>query len=553
MPFFETGQKFCLIMRTMASSSNVPCAVPCSIHRTRLSAGLPVSLSVGMWVALCTILCLPCWTLVAHAAAPPVFRFSVSAEPTSIDPAHITNSESSYFAYNVMRGLYRTAANGDVVPEYATSCKTTTKPPWLTTCSLRKHARWSDGAKLQASEVVYSWRRLLTPAAKGTGIELLKSVQGAVEAHAGKIPVDEVGLKVIDPQTIEVRHSEFDPEFLAKLAHPALAIVREGFSYERSAASKAPVLGPYVVEDWSSAQKIKLRSNSFYDSHPRPAAEVLVIEDDETALGLYRSGTLSLLRRLPSHYFKAWKGSKELHFIPVARFDYLGFGSPLNEDRYLPLRRAMAQSLKYEDLQRLYDSRGRPGCPGIDRRHFERVPCHVFTLTQARELMNQIEKPPPLLLAFSKLGGDDVQKGMEWAQAQWKQNLGLDVELRAVEQGLYLQMLKDAPPPIFRKGVGLDRDSCLAAAEIFLEADPENYIRMKDGQYQSLVGSIKNAGTPSARRKACTAGVQYLIDTARIIPLGQIHFAVLAKPIFSGWTISPMNRLDLRQLSAAGR
>ncbi|MBL7688783.1 MAG: hypothetical protein JNJ49_12180, partial [Bdellovibrionaceae bacterium] len=404
----------------------------------------------------------------------------MSTEPTGIDPASISNSESNYFVFNVMRGLYRTSANGDVIPEMAETCRMTNSAPWITTCTIRKNALWSDGIALKAQDVVFSWRRLLSPSAKGTGVELIKSVQGAIDAHAGKIPVEQVGLRAIDTRTIEIRHSELDAEFIQKLAHPALSFVRDGFSYTRAAASKAPVLGPYVVEDWTSAQKIKLRSNPHYDSHPRPPVEVLVIDDDETALGLYRSGTLSLLRRLPTHYLKTWKLSKELHYIPVARFDYIGFGPPLNEDRFVSVRQAMAQSLKYEDLKRLYEARGLPGCPGIDRRHFETVPCHEFNVAKARSLLNSKEKPPQLLLAFSKLGGDDVQKGMEWAQAQWQQNLGLNVELRSVEQAVYIQMLKTSPPSLFRKGVGLDRDSCLAAVEIFQEGDPENYIQLKD-------------------------------------------------------------------------
>ncbi|MBK7893092.1 MAG: peptide ABC transporter substrate-binding protein [Bdellovibrionales bacterium] len=500
----------------------------------------------------CIILCIFLWTLAAQAA-PPAFRYSVSTEPTSIDPARISNSESNYFIFNVMRGLYRTSVNGDVVPEMAESCRTTNSAPWITTCTLRKNARWSDGVALKAQDVVFSWRRLLSPSAKGTGVELIKSVQGAIDAHAGKIPVEQIGLKALDARTIEIRHSEFDAEFTQKLAHPSLSLVREGFSYDRKEASKAPMLGPYVIDDWTSAQKIKLRSNPHYDNHPRPPAEVLVIDDDETALGLYRAGTLSLLRRLPTHYLKSWKGTKELHFIPVARFDYIGFGPPLNEDRFLSLRQAMAQSLKYEDLKRLYEARGLPGCPGIDRRHFETVPCHEFNVAKARALLNLKEKQPPLLLAFSKLGGDDIQKGMEWAQAQWQKNLGLHVELRSVEQAVYLQMLKTSPPPLFRKGVGLDRDSCLAAVEIFLEKDPENYIQLKDAKYQSLVDKLKVSTTSAARRKACTAAVRYLIETARIIPTGPIHFAVLAKSEFTGWSISPMNQLDLRRLSSAGR
>ncbi len=250
MPFFETGPQFCLIMRFMAGSN----------------------------IVVSTIFLLSPWTLVAQAA-PPVFRYSVSTEPTSVDPARISNSESNYFVFNVMRGLYRTSANGDVVPEVAESCRTSASAPWVTTCTLRKNVLWSDGVALKAQDVVFSWRRLLSPSAKGTGVELIKSVQGAVDAHTGKIPVEQIGLKALDARTVEVRHSELDTEFIQKLAHPALSLVREGFSYDRAEASKAPVLGPYVIDDWTSAQKIKLRSNPQYDNYPRPKAEVLVIDD----------------------------------------------------------------------------------------------------------------------------------------------------------------------------------------------------------------------------------------------------------------------------------
>lgn len=520
MAFFETGTQICFIMRFMARRH--------------------------------FILLFSLWTFGAQAA-PQAFRFSVSSEPTSIDPARITNSESNYFVFNVMRGLYRTTAEGNAVPEVAELCRTTQSAPWLTTCTLRKDARWSDGVTVSAQDVVFSWRRLLSPSAKGTGVELIKSIQGATDAHAGKIPIEQVGIKAINTTTIEIRHSEFDSEFIQKLAHPALSLVREGFLYDRTNAHKAPVLGPYIVDDWTSPQKIKLRSNPYYDKFLRPPVEVLVIDDDETALNLYRSGTLTLLRRLPTHYLKSWKDTKELHFIPVARFDYIGFGPPLNEERFLSIRQAMASSLQYEGLKRLYEARGIPGCPGIDRRHFTSVPCHEFNLKRAHSLLNSKEKLPPIQLAFSKLGGDDVQKGMEWVQAEWQKNLGIQIDLRSVEQSVYLQMLKTSPPPIFRKGVGLDRDSCLAAVEIFLDADPENYIQLKDVKYKKLVEKLKASTSSMSRRKACTEAVHYLIENARIIPTGQIHFAVLAKPTFTGWSISPMNQLDLRRLTIPGR
>ncbi len=65
-----------------------------------------------------------------------------------------------------------------------------------------------------------------------------------------------------------------------------------------------------------------------------------------------------------------------------------------------------------------------------------------------------------------------------------KKNLGWTVELRGQEQAVYLARLRDKPPDVFRKGVSLDRPTCLAALEVFLKGNPENYIALDDPKYE---------------------------------------------------------------------
>jgi oligopeptide transport system substrate-binding protein len=484
----------------------------------------------------------------------PVFRFSLSTEPSHFDPAKITSSESNYFIVNLLRGLYFIDENGSSKPEIAETCKQINA--LKIECVVKKIAKWSDGKEIVAEDFVKSWRRLLTPGAKGIGVSILSSVENAIEVHRGKKAATELGVRAKSKRVLEIILNKPDSDFFSKLAHPALSVVRAEAYYSRSEeAPSTPVSGPYKIAQWSKSNRIRITPNGYFDSirpalkGPRPDAEILIVEDDETALNLYREGTLTFLRRLPTHYLKDWKDSKELFQIPVVRFDYIGFGPQLRNQP--DLRKALALSLNYLELKILYSALGIPGCPGISPGWMSKVPCHEFDLEKAKSYFEKVPesvRQTPLTLQFSKLGGDDIQKGMEWAQAQWKKNLGFKVELQSVEQAVFIAGLKTNPPPIFRKGVGLDRATCLAATEIFTAGDGENYIQLNDNKYQAAVEKLASSRTPEARKSICTELVKILMDDANIIPLGQIHFSILAKPSFKGWTLTPLNQLDLSRL-----
>jgi len=160
-----------------------------------------------------------------------------------------------------------------------------------------------------------------------------------------------------------------------------------------------------------------------------------------------------------------------------------------------------------------------------------------------------IELPDkPLKFGFSKMGGDDVARGAEWFQAQWKKALGINIELQAEEQISYLQTLRKNPPDIFRKGVGLERPTCLAAIEIFSRGHPENYIGLDDPVFESWLTKLKRASRETERKKLCRQTIEYLLSTHRLIPLGEMYFTLVASPKYAGWTLNSLNQLDLSQL-----
>ena len=137
---------------------------------------------------------------------------------------------------------------------------------------------------------------------------------------------------------------------------------------------------------------------------------------------------------------------------------------------------------------------------------------------------------------------------MEWLQSQWLKNLQIKVQIEDLENKLFVQQLETNPPPIFRKGISLDRPTCSAALEAFREGDPENYLHIKDKVFQSDLRILRSTHSQSEKKKLCTKSIKYLIENHWIIPTGPIYFSLLVDPKWTGWKLNELNQLDLSEL-----
>lgn len=488
-------------------------------------------------------------THVAVAALPaeePVFRFHLLVEPHTLDPQVSTSASGNYVVQNVRRGLTRLDADKGLVMEGAKACKASHRHLRLT-CTLSKDHRWSNGQPVKASEYVRAFRRVISASNKSPQAELLFTLKNAQKIWDQKLPMEKLGVEAPNDKTLVFSFERPDPEFLLKLTHPALAPMSADIVPDFEHAADFLATGPYRIKEWRKGDRVVLEKNPFYknaDPH-RPLVEALFIEEDSTALRLYESGILTFLRRFPSAQISAFRHRPDFVQKPMARFDYLGFGPGLKN--FPELRKALSLSLDFENFSQLFDALGRPGCPSLPPRLYDGPLCLSFEPKKAKELFKKQPWPEGLhkQLEFSRMGGDDIQRAAEWFQGQWKKNLGLSVEIEAQEQGGYLKRLSADPPALFRKGIGLERPTCLAALENFVQGHPENYIRLDSKKYSDLVERMKTEFDAGKVKKLCTEAIRILIDENWLIPLGEIHFTMLASPRYPGWTINSINQLDL--------
>lgn len=483
-----------------------------------------------------------------------VFRFQLFQEPTSLDPARIDGNEGHFLLSILNRGLYKFSQKHGLKTEGAKTCQRS--QPLTLTCTLHPKHRFSSGERVVADDYVRAFRHLIDPKSKAFEAGLLFSLKNAKEILAGKLPPESLGIQSLKTDQVRFSFHEADFDFEYKLTSPLLAPWRTLPNLEN--AKELWSTGPYKIKEWKAQSKIIFESNPYYEfstekrppKGPRPAAEAIFVSDDATALSLYETGRLDLVRRLPTILIPKYEKLPDFFQTPLARFDYIGFGEEAGLSR--EFRRALALGADYDEFKKAFFALGRPGCPSFPEEYMDKPHCIKFDLAQAKKSWTEVSpqlKEKTHVFFVNATGGTDLMRSAQWYQSQWKKNLGLKTEIRAMEQTSYVQLLQTKPPAIFRKGYSLDRPSCLAAVETFEKANPENYLRLDWPEYNGWIKELRGTSSPAARKRICGKIISSLIEEAYFIPQGRIHFSLLIRPKFKGWEISELNLLDLGDLS----
>lgn len=209
----------------------------------------------------------------------------VPAMPTTLDWS--TSDPSSWVNYPVMlatqKGLTSLTPDNRIAPGLAERWERTLTPEGHEryVFHLRPDVRWSDGkTPLTAQDFVVGWRRALVGKERGELSELL-GADAVLELQARGISgpslaraLDQVGVRAMDPHTLEVLLTAPRAYFLARLANvylffPDPSADLEGLTadqarayFDRPRAGKPMSLGPFRVERWDRVgQRVRLVPN----------------------------------------------------------------------------------------------------------------------------------------------------------------------------------------------------------------------------------------------------------------------------------------------------
>lgn len=321
--------------------------------------------------------------------------------PTTLDPALITDVQGGGIAAKLFNGLVRFSENLDIVPDLARSWQLSTDQMTYT-FRLRPDVLFSNGRRVTARDVKYSFERVLIPQTKAPLTWVLDKIEGANDVIAGKT-TDLTGVRVVNDHTLTIRLVKPFGPFLSLLAMTTAYVVpREDVERLGGDFGTRPVgSGPYTLHEWKHGQHVVLAAREdYFEGRPKlNGIYYRIIPEDLTAVMEFETGRLDVLLIPSSEYRRyttdpAWRDL--IHSGPGLNSYYLGLNCthpPFNDIR---VRHAVNYAIdRLHILNTVFEKRGvlatGPVPPRLWKRHIlpRALKGYPYDPDKARELIRQ--------------------------------------------------------------------------------------------------------------------------------------------------------------------
>lgn len=154
------------------------------------------------------------------------------------------------------------------------------------TFNLRRDARYADGTRVRAEDFRRTWLKVIDPDTEAAYNFLFDIIEGVRAYRAGRTDdPNDVGIDVVDDQTLRVRLHKPATHFLRILCHHAFVPLHPQLrrSDDWSTFDEIPGNGPYRIVE-RSAEEIVLRRNTSYwaaEEVAIPRMRIVFTDEDE--------------------------------------------------------------------------------------------------------------------------------------------------------------------------------------------------------------------------------------------------------------------------------
>lgn len=488
-------------------------------------------------------------------AEPGTLRLNIGSEPPTLDWSLAADGTSIEIVANMMLGLTQYKPDLSCGPACAKSWEILDGGKRYL-FHLRKDALWSDGRPVVASDFVFAWQRLLAPKTASQYAYFLYDIVNGKDYNLGKIKdVTKLGVRAIDPETLEVRLKEPRAYFLYLTAfcptYPQRQDIIENWGNHWTEPGHIVTNGPFTLSKWEHEYKIELLSNSRFveGEPPLRKLKLFMIPEQATAFALYENNQLDFIdnRSFSTSDVERLRTSPEYHSMPLLRNNYLGFNvrkPPFDDDR---VRRAVSMSIN-RNIFPLILRRGEKPCstwiPAGLLGYSPESATH-FDPAQARKLIaaagyNSAKKLPPIELLYPNR--EDTRLVVEAIQDQLKHNLNMNVTLSNQEWRVYLETLRRDAPPMFRASWGADYPDPETFMNLFTSHNGNNNTGWSNAKYDRLIeqASCEQDSVKRAKLYAAADTILSKIE-APIVPTYLSTLNVMIKPWVHGIALNPLD------------
>ena len=249
-------------------------------------------------------------------ASQQTLRFPIQHDVSTLDPAMIDSEAEAAIAQNIFDGLLKFDSNLNISPDIAAALPTMSSDGLTYTFKLRQDVTFSNGDKLTAKDVVYSWNR--AAAMQGPFATNLSAIEGYDHVATNQVSssalegllekndpsVTMTGLTAPDDFTVVVKLTGAAGWFESAIAQPATAgmvvdpkVVKADFDNWWNKPETLVGTGAYKMTAHTADQSLDFGAITGWWGRPKPtltAIQVNVVSDPTAALARYEGGTFDL-------------------------------------------------------------------------------------------------------------------------------------------------------------------------------------------------------------------------------------------------------------------
>jgi oligopeptide transport system substrate-binding protein len=498
-----------------------------------------------------------------------VLHYGNGAEPQGLDPHVVTGVPENHLIRAMFEGLavknpYTLEPEPGVAERWDIS-----EDGRIITFHLREDALWSNGDTVTAQDYVWSWRRALDPRMGNLYAYMLFPVVNA-EAYATGLITDpeKIGVKALDPRTLQVTLSQPTPYFLQLMDHYSTfalhraTIEKFGKFTDRftkwTRAENIVSNGAFKLKEWRMNRRIVMEKSATYWDADNVKLNGVVFYPTENIVSeerMFRVGQLHYTQAVPLDKIQVYEAMEDSPFVQAP---YLGTyyfllntqQAPVNDPR---VRRALSMAVDRETLIATVLKKSflpaysitPPGTLG-----YQPPKTFDYDVAGARKLLAEAGYPdgegwPGIEIKYNT--SENHRKIAVAVQQMWKEALNIDVTISNEEWKVYLDSVTQMNFQISRRGwIGdyVDPNNFL---DLFLTGGGNNNTGFADPRYDKMIQELAPAAKTREERFAVFHEAETLLmEQMPIVPIYTYTSKHLIHSSVKGMPSNLMDSMNLK-------
>jgi oligopeptide transport system substrate-binding protein len=376
------------------------------------------------------------------------------------------------------------------------------------------------------------------------------------------VTAEDVGVAAIDDYTLRISLMKPAPFFISMMPHPFFRVVHQKtidkFGNAWTVAANIVTSGPFKLEAWKHYDRINVVRDPMYWDTKSVKLDAIVfylLQDNTTMMNLYKAGELDATynHTVPAAWLDVIGPMKDFMDAPEAAIDYYLFNTTKGPTSDVRVRKALNMSINKQALadwrhvkpltamtpDGIFADYPQPKGDPFDPEKAK----HLLAEAGYRDAAGNFD---PQKFAASEIelitnpDANNLSYG-EFIQAQWKQNLGVTIQIRVMEAKTYFAAQRNLDyKGMSRNGWGADYMDPFTFLGLFYTPGGNNGTGWWDPKYAALLDEANRTVDHHKRYELLSQAEAILLEAQPVIPTTAGSTRWMKKPYVKGMYPNPM-------------